>query len=89
MNRTIALSLLACALIAPGALAQATWTQLSPAVSPPGCAGVQAVSDGTYMYFFSGNLGQRIMSDKIWRFDGTTWSDVSPTSGSTPAGRDW
>ena len=89
MMRTLALSLLSFALIAPGALAQATWSQLSPAASPPGCAGMQAVSDGANLFFFGGNLGSRVMSDRIWSFDGTTWSDASPASGSTPPGRDW
>ncbi len=69
--------------------AQSAWAPLSPVQSPVGCAGTVAVTDSANMYFFGGNEGKPNFSNKVWRFDGANWTDVSPTTGPAPAPRDW
>jgi hypothetical protein len=72
-----------------GALAQATHTQLFPAVSPSARAGLHGVSDGSGMLVFGGLLSSApSFSNEMWRFDGVTWTNLTP-AGANPAARDW
>ena len=55
-----------------------TWTQLSPATSPPArrwCAAALHEGDGR-VYVFGGD-GTGGNSNQTWRFDGTTWAQVT------------
>jgi hypothetical protein len=66
-----------------------TWTQLTPAASPSGTLGTELVHDVvrgvTVMY---GSLNTSPFGgpsvDETWEFDGTTWTQVFPTT--TPGG---
>jgi len=76
--------------------AQATWTQLTPTSPPNGRAGTSAVYDGVGLLFFSGNLGPSGVPSQfpseLWRFDGTTWTQLNPTPdpvNGIPDGRQW
>lgn len=83
--RTFA-TILTLAALAP---AQARWTQLSPATSPTPRAGMIAVTDNSAAYFFGGLQAASQYANDLWRFDGTNWTDVTPTTGPLPPGRDW
>lgn len=69
--------------------AQANFTQLSPANMPSPRAGAIGVSDGALLYNFGGKPGPGVELNDMWIFDGTTWLDVTPTTGALPPGRDW
>ena len=66
---------------------QGTWTELTPTTSPPPSAGHDVVSDGSRALCFGGKEGGAGLQNKIWAFDGTDWTDISPTSGPTPPAR--
>jgi len=71
-------------------LAQASYTQLAPSLSPSPRSGIQGVSDGTNMWVFGGSLSVSsppLFSDEIWRFDGVHWAHV--TTPVRPQPRDW
>lgn len=89
MLRNLSLVLGAGAATAPCVLAQANWNQLTPAVSPTGRAGVIGVSDGTNIYMFGGKPTSTTEVNDLWRFDGATWTNITPVSGPLPAARDW
>ncbi|MFM1873670.1 MAG: hypothetical protein RL398_3092 [Planctomycetota bacterium] len=81
---------LASFLLAGLATAQATHTQLFPAVTPGGRAGTHGVSDGLGMYVFGGlTAGGTVptLSNEMWRFDGANWSNL--TAAVNPPVRDW
>lgn len=66
-----------------------TWTQLTPATSPPASAGVEMVYDvvrGVFVTYGSMNTGffGGPSADRTWEFNGTTWTQVFPVT--TPGG---
>ena len=70
--------------------AQASFTQLFPAVSPQGRAGIHAVTDGGGMVIFGGlTVGGSLpqFTNDLWRFDGTSWTQL--TTAASPPARDW
>ncbi|MEZ5963590.1 MAG: kelch repeat-containing protein [Planctomycetota bacterium] len=71
------------------AAGQARWNQLSPTTSPTPRAGMIAVTDGSYAYFFGGLQGASTYANDLWRFDGSNWTDVTPGTGQLPPARDW
>lgn len=89
MSPTVLRTALLGAVLASPALPQASWAQLAPTASPAPRAGAQGTSDGSRLLLFGGNLGSSVMSQETWSFDGTAWTDLTPTSGPLPTGRDW
>lgn len=69
--------------------AQANFTGLTPASKPSPRAGAIGVSDGAWLYNFGGKPGPGVERNDMWVFDGSNWTDITPTSGPLPAGRDW
>lgn len=65
----------------------ATWGQVAPANSPPGTAGHDVVSDGSRALSFGGKELGAGLQNKVWAFDGSDWSDISPAAGAAPAPR--
>ena len=66
-----------------------TWTQLSPTTSPTPKLGITLVYDTNRGVFVSyGSLNTSIFGgasvDQTWEFNGTTWTQVTPTT--TPGG---
>lgn len=66
-----------------------TWTQLTPTASPTGKIGIQLVHDsnrGVFVMFGSLNTSAfgGASVNQTWEFDGTTWTQVFPTT--TPGG---
>ncbi|HEX5051833.1 MAG TPA: hypothetical protein VFZ65_08685, partial [Planctomycetota bacterium] len=62
-----------------------TWSQLTPAVSPPASAGVELVYDSNRGVFVTyGSLNTSPFggpsADRTWEFDGTTWTHVFPVT---------
>ncbi|MFO1055153.1 MAG: kelch repeat-containing protein [Planctomycetota bacterium] len=90
MHRSALLAVFACSLaaFADHATGQANWTLLAPATSPTGRAGTTGCSDGVNLWMFGGNLGGGVLSNELWRFDGTNWTLVTPL-GTPPSARDW
>ena len=70
------------------ASAQGAWTRLSPAVEPSLRGGMSLSSDGSSLLMFGGQTSGTVFLDELWRFDGTNWTNITPTTGS-PAPRDW
>ncbi len=89
MLRNLSFVLGAAAAAAPGVLAQADWTQLTPAVAPSARAGAIGVSDGSNIFLFGGKPTSTTEVDDLWRFDGATWTNITPASGPMPPARDW
>ncbi len=89
MFRILPLVLAAAAAAAPCALAQANWTQLTPAIAPSARAGAVGVSDGSNVFLFGGKPTTTTEADDLWRFDGATWTNITPASGPLPPARDW
>ncbi|MCA8952821.1 MAG: hypothetical protein KDE27_25150 [Planctomycetes bacterium] len=87
--RQLHFTLAAAVAVAPLAFAQADWTQLSPALSPSGRAGAIGVSDGARILVFGGKPSSTGEANDLWSFDGTNWTDITPTSGPLPPARDW
>jgi hypothetical protein len=79
---------LSTALLPVAAAAQATWSQLQPATSPSARAGTTGASDGAGMLMFGGQAAGTAYLNDLWRFDGTSWTNLTPAAG-LPAGRDW
>lgn len=66
--------------------AQASWTQLTPAVSPSARTEVAMDSDGSGALLFGGQYGPGVVAyNELWRFDGTTWTQQVPTGAAPPA----
>ncbi|MEY4675036.1 MAG: Galactose oxidase, central domain, partial [Planctomycetota bacterium] len=88
MPRIASLVLVATSL-ATALSAQATWTQVSATPAPTAAGGTVGVSDGAGMYVFGGltsNVGGVFTySDRLWRFDGINWIDLTPAAGLPPA----
>ncbi|MCB9876498.1 MAG: hypothetical protein H6835_02760 [Planctomycetes bacterium] len=76
-------------LFAASLSAQATFTQLTPATSPSPRAGAVAVTDGAVLYSFGGKPTSTTEANDLWVFDGTSWLDITPTTGPLPPTRDW
>ncbi|MCA8965908.1 MAG: hypothetical protein KDC48_13570 [Planctomycetes bacterium] len=89
MLRNLPFVLGAALVAAPCLLAQADWTQLAPAITPSPRAGAIGVSDGSSIYLFGGKPSSTTELDDLWRFDGATWTNITPTSGPLPPARDW
>lgn len=70
-------------------LAQADFTQLAPANMPSPRAGSVGVTDGSLLYNFGGKPGPGVEFNDMWVFDGTDWTDITPSSGPLPPGRDF
>ncbi|MBK8099506.1 MAG: hypothetical protein IPK26_20545 [Planctomycetes bacterium] len=89
MPRHTPLFPLALLTFATNAAAQAAHTQLFPATSPSGRAGLHGVSDGSGMLVFGGlTSGSPLaFNNEMWRFDGTAWTNLTPAN--SPAPRDW
>jgi len=90
MNRILRSTQAVLALAFAASLAaQATHTQLFPAVSPAPRSGLHGVSDGSGMLVFGGITVSSPMafSNEMWRFDGTTWTNLTPAQ--SPPARDW
>lgn len=83
------LLLLAASSIAPTVAAQATYTQVLPSLSPPPAGGTVGVTNGSGLLVFGGlvsTVGSVFTySDRLWLFDGVTWTDVSPAGVLPPA----
>ena len=72
---------LAAALFAAPSVAQATWTNLTGPTDPPDRTEVGMVSDLTGAWLFGGLDGRiRTAYNDLWRFDGTAWTQFSPTT---------
>lgn len=87
MNQS--LPLVVAGLLACGLSAQAAFTQLSPANMPSPRAGSIGVTDGGLLYQFGGKPGPGVELNDMWVFDGANWTDITPTTGALPPGRDW
>jgi hypothetical protein len=66
-----------------------TWTQLTPTVSPSAKVGIELVHDlGRGVVVMYGGVNTSFFGgpsvDQTWEFDGTTWTQVFPTT--TPGG---
>lgn len=66
-----------------------TWTQRTPAVSPPASVGVHLVYDSNRGVFVTyGSLNTSLFggasADRTWEYDGTNWTQVFPVH--TPGG---
>lgn len=84
------LGLAAIAAVVSFAPAQATFTQITTTPSPANAGGTYGVSDGAGMLLFAGLIGTtggNTYSDRLWRFDGANWTDLSPAV--SPPGRDF
>ncbi|MCA8957543.1 MAG: hypothetical protein KDC87_15825 [Planctomycetes bacterium] len=57
--------------------AQAQWTQLNPSSAPSKRANSHLASDAVSAYVFAGNLNATTFYNDLWRFLGTTWTNVS------------
>ncbi len=80
--------LLPAVVLASSLSAQATWTELFPAVSPPVGAASYSGSDGALLYHFGGRTTGGVPQNDLWLFDGTSWFNPMP-SGTLPSGRRW
>ena len=89
----LALSLFfAAGALVAGAPAQAPgahWTRTNTPSDPPLRRENPGVSDGTYMYVFGGNSPSNTRLNDLWRFDGSTWVEMTTNGAATsPAARD-
>ncbi len=62
-----------------------TWTELSPATSPPIREGASMAYDaaGVNLVLFGGFNGTSLLGD-TWTWNGTTWTKASPATSPTP-----
>lgn len=69
--------------------AQATFTQVVTAQSPPPAGGTVGVTNGAGLLVFGGLVSTAgnvfTYSDRLWYFDGLAWTDVSPAGTLPPA----
>ena len=73
--------------VAEAALPTPTWTQLSPATSPPARSGASLAYDSgtSQLVLFGGaSVGIGVLND-TWTWDGSTWTELSPPT--SPAAR--
>lgn len=60
------------------ATARLTWSELSPATSPPALSGAAAAydADNSTVVVFGGTLADGSLSSETWVFNGTTWQGI-------------
>lgn len=57
----------------------ANWTQVQPAVSPPGRNEHTMAWDGTQVLLYGGRNGATLLND-TWQYDGATWTQASTST---------
>jgi len=70
--------------------AQVAYTNVTPVFGPTARSGTVGVTDGSAMYVFGGIVvsSPTTFSNEMWRFDGVTWTNLTPPTPS-PTGRDF
>ena len=65
----------------PGALLAQNWNQQSPSTSPPARDGAAMVYDPVHhrTFLFGGENTLGVAQNDIWAYDGTNWTNVTPT----------